>query len=252
MEKVLAPITPYSERGIAMKTADGIWCRCHPIFAIFVSDYPEQTLVTCTYNGRCPKCEVTHDQLGEYQQFPTCVHCDATNVYRLADDNVNLFLRKCREAGIKPVYHPFWQLLPFANIYQSITPDILHQLLQGIIRHLVAWLSSPTIFGPDDINARCRILPQNHSIALFPRGITTLSRVTGQEHKNMCRVLLGLIITLIRLSSSTWEHKKASTSQSCIACFIMCLPSYFSALLTIIILSKWSNFTLTSQRTHIG
>jgi Plavaka transposase len=196
MKMLLAPITPYSETGVAMMSADGTWRRCHPIFAIFIGDYPEQALVTCTYNGHCPKCTVSHDQLGEFQRYPTRVHSDALDIYHLADDNAYLFHRACREARLKPVYHPFWHTLPFADVYQSITPDILHQLLQGIIRHLVVWLQDPTVFGADKIDTRCQILPQNHSIAVFPKGITTLSRVSGQEHKNMCRILLGLIIGL--------------------------------------------------------
>ena len=49
MEKVLAPITLHGETGVAMKTGDGIWRRCHPVFAVFVGDHPEQALVTCTY-----------------------------------------------------------------------------------------------------------------------------------------------------------------------------------------------------------
>lgn len=196
MRKVLAPITPYGETGIAMMSADGEWRRCHPIFAIFVGDYPEQALVTCTYNGRCSKCQVSRFELGEYQAFPSRVHSEAIEIYSLPDDNVHHFRRTCRKAGLKPVDRPFWQFLPFADIYQSITPDVLHQLLQGIVRHLVSWLSSPIVFGSNNIDARCRILPLNHSVAVFTKGITTLSRVSGKEHKNMCRILLGLIIGL--------------------------------------------------------
>ena len=66
MEKVLAPIAPLGETGIAMMSADRVWRRCHPIFSIFVGDYPEQALVTCTYNSHCAKCKVAHDQLGAY------------------------------------------------------------------------------------------------------------------------------------------------------------------------------------------
>jgi hypothetical protein len=77
MEKVLALIRPYGETGIAMMTADGIWRRCHPIFAVFVGDHPEQALVTCTYQGRCPKCKVLRDQLGEFGEFPPRACTDA-------------------------------------------------------------------------------------------------------------------------------------------------------------------------------
>jgi hypothetical protein len=196
MEMALAPIKPYGELGIAMMSADGIWRRCHPIFAVFIGDHPEQALVTCTYQGRCPKCHTSRNETGEYRDFPLRSHTDAVDIYRLADDDVYKFHKACREAGLKPVYHPFWQTLPFADVFQSITPDILHQLLQGIVRHIVTWLSSPTVFGSNAINTRCRVLPPNHSIGTFPKGITTLSRVSGKEHKDMCRILLGLIIGL--------------------------------------------------------
>jgi hypothetical protein len=177
-------------------SVDGIWRRCHPIFAVFIGDYPEQGLVTCTYNGRCPKCLVSRDQIGEFRSFPLRTTSDAMKTYCLADEEVHVFHRACREAGVKPVFHPFWESLPFADIFQSITPDILHQLLQGVAKHVIAWLTSPTVFGSVAINARCRSLPPNHHIRLFANGITTLSRVSGQEHKNMCSILLGLVVDL--------------------------------------------------------
>jgi hypothetical protein len=85
-------------------TADGIWHRCHPIFAVFIGDHPEQALVTCTYQGRCPKCKVSRDQLGEFGEFPPRARTDAIDLYCLADDDVYQFHRACREAGLKPVY----------------------------------------------------------------------------------------------------------------------------------------------------
>jgi hypothetical protein len=106
------------------------------------------------------------------------------------------FTRRAKRLDSSQFTTHFWQTLPFADVFQSITPDILHQLLQGIVRHIVTWLSSPTVFGSNAINTRCRVLPPNHSIGAFPKGITTLSRVSGKEHKDMCRILLGLIISL--------------------------------------------------------
>ena len=196
MKTLLEPIRSCGETGVDMRSADHIWRRCHPIFAVFVGDYPEQALVTCTYNGRCPKCEVPRDQLGDFQEYPSRIPSDAIDVYRLADGDGHAFHRACREAVLKPVYHPFWQSLPLANVFMSITPDILHQMLQGVMKHVIAWLTSPTAFGSVEIDARCRSLPPNHNITLFSKGITKFSHVSGQEHKNQCRLLLGLIVDL--------------------------------------------------------
>ena len=193
MERLLGPIHAYGERGLVLMSGDGTWRRCHPIFASFVGDYPEQALVTCTYNGRCAKCLVPSDQLGEFQQFPSRDPVQATNTFRLADEDPHAFHAACRESGLKPVYHPFWQRLPLTNIFISITPDVLHQLLQGVMKHLLSWLTHSAVFGAAEIDARCQALPPSHHITLFPKGITTLSRVLGKEHKAMCRILLGLV-----------------------------------------------------------
>ena len=196
MQAIVAPITSYGETGIDMMSGDGVWRRCHPILAAFVGDYPEQALVTCTYNGRCPKCTVPPDQLGDFIRFPLRDLDKASEVYELADGDATQFHAACRATGLKPVHHPFWEFLPLSNIFLSITPDILHQLLQGVLKHILSWISKPSAFGPEEIDARCRRLPPNHNIRIFSKGITTLSRVSGLEHKNICRILLGLIVDL--------------------------------------------------------
>ncbi|KAN0142113.1 hypothetical protein V8E53_000575 [Lactarius tabidus] len=193
IDHVLGPIRAYRERGLAMMSGDGTWQHCHPIFASFIGDYPEQALVTCTYNGRCPKCLVPSNQLGELEHFPDCDLTQALNTFQLADEDAHAFHATCREAGFKPVYHPFWQMLLLTNIFLSITPDVLHQLLQGVVKHLVSWLTQSAVFGAAEIDARCQAMPPSHHIMLFPKGITILSRVSGKEHKAMCRILLGLI-----------------------------------------------------------
>ena len=149
MRTVLGPIAPIGETGVQMMSGDGVWRRCHPILAVFVGDYPEQALVTCTYNGRCPKCEVPPDRLGEYETFPSRFQSTAINTYLLADGDAFPFHRACRDAGLKPVYHPFWEMLPLADIFLSITPDILHQLLQGMMKYLVKWLIK--VFRPGEV-----------------------------------------------------------------------------------------------------
>jgi len=194
MRDVLHSIVVPGETGVPMICGNGVWRRCHPILATFIGDYPEQYLVTCTYSGQCPKCLAPPGELGKLETFPLRLQSSANDTYHLADEELRVFHAACRNTGLKPVYHPFWESLPLADIFLSITPDVLHQLLQGIMKRLIGWLVS--IFGLTVINARCRAMPPNHKVMLFTKGITSLSRISGHEHKKMCCILVGLIVDL--------------------------------------------------------
>ena len=62
----------------------------------------------------------------------------------------------------------------------------------SVIKHVVNWIKS--IFGASEIDAWCQHLPPNHNLCHFSKGITSLSQITGQEHSDICRILLDLII----------------------------------------------------------
>jgi hypothetical protein len=194
MQNVLGPISPYGEIGLEMKCGNGVWRRCHPILASFIGDCPEQALVTCTYNGQCPKCKVPLGCLGEYKMLLQHVQSAMLDAYQLCNADAHMFNQACHEAGMKPVHHPFWESLLLMDIFLSITPDLLHQLLQGTIKHMIKWLTR--IFGAAAIDGQCRMIPPNHNVFLFTKGITTLSRVSGCKHKKMCSILLVLIVDL--------------------------------------------------------
>ena len=103
-------------------------------------------------------------------------------------------MKTCANAGVKPLPEPFWKDLPYADIFCSITPDILHQLYQGIMKHLISWIIE--VLGAEEIDAWCRRMPPNHNLQLFMKGIGSLSCITGQEHDQMCRILLGLVLNI--------------------------------------------------------
>jgi hypothetical protein len=191
---MLEPLKNAGLEGVYMQSGDGIKRRTHPIVAAFVGDYPEQLLVTCCKTNRCPKCEVEPGSLGENMQFQPRNLMAVLEALDALEDGPTAYTKACADAGIKPVVHPFWESLPYLNIFVSITPDILHQLYQGLVKHILSWLIDA--FGASEIDARCRRLPPNHNLRHFSKGITTLSRVSGQEHGDMCRILLGLIVDL--------------------------------------------------------
>jgi hypothetical protein len=195
LKKVLQPLEDIGVDGIAMVDGKGVLRRVHPILAIFIGDYPEQVLVACIKSRRCPKCTVEPDKLGDY---PTRASRRDLNLVRDAlskdQDDHSVYADACHLAGIKPVFYPFWKELPYLNVFQSITPDILHQLHQGVFRHAVSWIMRA--YGAAEIDAHYERLIPNHHVRIFSDGISKLSRVTGKEHDQICRVLLGVIADL--------------------------------------------------------
>ncbi|TFY59335.1 hypothetical protein EVJ58_g5848 [Rhodofomes roseus] len=191
LSMIVEPLRQAGIEGVPMTSGDGVERRCHPILAVYVGDYPEQVLVTGTYTGDCPICECSHDDLGSYPNTSRRRDINAT-FDALAKFGTADYNGACDAAGIKPVQHPFWENLPYVDIYRTITPDLLHQLYQGVVKHVLSWITS--IVGEDEVDARVRRLPPNHSIRIFHKGITGLSRVTGTEHKQMARFILALLI----------------------------------------------------------
>ncbi|KAI0039433.1 hypothetical protein FA95DRAFT_1504177 [Auriscalpium vulgare] len=194
MRRIIGVLEDDSLHGTPMASGDGVVRRCHPIFATFIGDYPEQALVACVKYGECPKCEVDHDDLGLFEESASRDLASTLRALRTVDRGPTIFFAECAEARIKPVDHPFWEELPFANVFVSITPDILHQMYQGMVTHTVGWLQAA--FGEAEIDERCKRLPRNHGARLFSSGISHLSRVSGQEHKDMCRILMALVVDL--------------------------------------------------------
>lgn len=142
MEAILEPIQAVSRQGEEMRCADGGVRRVHPILAAFMGDYPEQCLVTCARDGRCPICLVPRNKkVGDYEQG---------------------HLGTIDALGIRPT-RPFWRNMPFVDIFGCITPDLLHQVDKGVFGdHLVKWCRF--LIGEDELDRRLIGMPRYSGI----------------------------------------------------------------------------------------
>ncbi|KAF8661492.1 hypothetical protein AX14_007217 [Amanita brunnescens Koide BX004] len=166
---LMKPLVDVGMNGTAMADGMGVVRRVHPLLAVYVGDYPEQVLATCIKSGECPKCNALRDELDDSESLePRDIGAVYDALAKVSGD-YQIFKGACKQAHIKPIAQPFWDQLPFLDIFQAITPDILHQLHQGVFKHVIKWLVKA--FG----------------------GISGLSRVTGKEHALIGCVILGVI-----------------------------------------------------------
>jgi hypothetical protein len=62
MKQLLLGLVDAGRNGVEMVCTDGYIWRVFPILAAFIGDHPEQCLVACCTENRCPECLVPPDQ----------------------------------------------------------------------------------------------------------------------------------------------------------------------------------------------
>ena len=196
MTVLFEPLKEAGIKGVEMTSGDGVVRIVHPVLAAYVADYPEQCLVTCSKYGTCPKCMAGATNLDDDTKFPRRTHkttMDAMASSSESTSSCTAYLKACNAKNVNgTVLKPFWDGLPYTNIHLSQTPDVLHQLYQGVLKHLLEWCQ--TLMTEQELDRRIRCLPLAIGVRHFKNGISALSQISGSERKNMGKILLGCIV----------------------------------------------------------
>ncbi|KAI0054982.1 hypothetical protein BV25DRAFT_1816258 [Artomyces pyxidatus] len=178
-----------------MTCADGAVRCVFPILASYVADYPEQCLVTCSKSTTCLKCKCKANDLGEKRpaqdRDPTWT-LGVIGEAKASASSADAYFKACMAEEVSGgVPNPFWKDLPYTDIHMSMTPDVLHQLYQGVFKYILDWTS--TAFNKEELDACVRSLPPAFGVRHFKNGISGLSQVTGSKRKDMARILLACL-----------------------------------------------------------
>ncbi|EMD34479.1 hypothetical protein CERSUDRAFT_55540, partial [Gelatoporia subvermispora B] len=196
MSVILASLKTAGRTGVSMTCPDGCVRTVWPIFAAYVADYPEQCLVACCSENRCPMCQVPPTERGSHILYSRRDLRDTLHLLHAQHNPAEMLEPRIKEScttlGVQNVCSPFWEDLPHANIFQSFTPDLLHQIHKGVFKdHLVKWCSA--IIGEEELDRQFRVMTSFMGLRHFDRGISGISQWTGHEHKEMVKIFLGLV-----------------------------------------------------------
>ncbi|KAL0062695.1 hypothetical protein AAF712_010390 [Marasmius tenuissimus] len=199
MGVIIQSVADAEEKGLPMTCSDGFIRHIIPILAAYVADYPEQCLVGCCMENRCPLCLVDPNSRGSGQSFPprttratlSMIQQKFTNLAEGKTDSPE-FQAMWGASGIRYVPQPFWSKLKYGDILQGFTPDLLHQLHKGVFKdHLVKWCM--VVIGSKELDERFRAMTDSPGLRHFKNGISTVKQWTGTEHKAMEAVFVGLM-----------------------------------------------------------
>ncbi|KAG9095097.1 hypothetical protein FRC06_010123 [Ceratobasidium sp. 370] len=189
MELILEPLKTVSESGVEMACADGGVQRVHPILAAYVADFPEQALVACVRESRCPICLAPKEHLGnlskKYKKRQKRQTLDAL------EDHWAGYSTTAVDLGVR-LTRPFWADLPYVEIASCLTPDLLHQLNKGVFgEHIVNWCTA--ILGEAEVDRCVKGMPRFPNLRHFSQGISPLSQWTGKEAKALGSIFVPMM-----------------------------------------------------------
>ncbi|KAJ6608067.1 hypothetical protein B0H10DRAFT_2303797 [Mycena sp. CBHHK59/15] len=175
--------------------ANGHYCRVIYGLGPYIADYPEQVLLACVMQGWCPRCTAARDDLdgpsGRRTQFHTQTLFDMLDHGTMWD-----------QYGVIPDVLPFTWDFPRADIYELLSPDLLHQVIKGTFKdHLVTWVGeyleaehgkaeAKKIMA--DIDRRIAAVPPFPGLRRFPEG-RGFKQWTGDDSKALMKVYLPTI-----------------------------------------------------------
>ncbi|KAJ7480981.1 hypothetical protein FB451DRAFT_1350862 [Mycena latifolia] len=175
--------------------ADGHYRRVIYGLGPYIADYPEQVLLACVVQGWCPRCTASSKDLDGPSGRRSQVHTET--LFDVFDHGT-----MWDEYGVVPDVLPFTWDFPRADIYELLSPDLLHQVIKGTFKdHLVSWVGEylEATHGKKeakkimaDIDRRIAAVPPFPGLRRFPEG-RGFKQWTGDDSKALMKVYLPAI-----------------------------------------------------------
>ncbi|KAF7348718.1 hypothetical protein MVEN_01390700 [Mycena venus] len=155
----------------------------------YIADYPEQVLLACVVQGWCPRCTASRIDLDGRSGRRTQAHTES--LFDALDHDT-----MWDEYGVVPDVLPFTWDFPRADIYELLSPDLLHQVIKGTFKdHLVTWVGeyleaehgkaeAKKIMA--DIDRRITAVPPFTGLRRFPEG-RGFKQWTGDDSKALMK-----------------------------------------------------------------
>ena len=118
--------------GVEMVCADRWIQDVYVILAAYVTDFPEQCLVICCMENRCPRCTVNPKDWGSCLESRFCNKTEMLEL--LSKHQQGRDPPEFEKQGLQAVYNPFWADLPHCDIFSCFTSDFFTNYIKASSR----------------------------------------------------------------------------------------------------------------------
>ncbi|KAG1877528.1 hypothetical protein F4604DRAFT_1880428 [Suillus subluteus] len=183
--------------GCPMSDPRGNLRMVHTPLVAWIADYPEQLLIACMASKCSPISLATAAQFGDPLPHPPRTRSytlDAIERACTISDPCDIasFHKTCQTLHLNGVVEPYWKDWGHACPSLFLTPDGLHQWHKFFFDHPINW--SINIMGGAELDRRLSVLQPRVGVHHWMNGISTLKQLTGQEHRDLEKLLPGVIV----------------------------------------------------------
>jgi hypothetical protein len=139
------------------------------ILAAYIADYPEQCLVCCCGESSCPGCTCEPKCRGDVHTPHATWRCRTQTLQILEAQANREHPPEFAQQNLRAI-NPFWADLPHCDIFRSMTPDLLHELHNGVFDHLVKWSTSAMVGEEAEVDQRYRSMTPTQLSVISRRG----------------------------------------------------------------------------------
>ncbi|KAJ3861150.1 hypothetical protein EV359DRAFT_47752, partial [Lentinula novae-zelandiae] len=147
IKKMLQPLIDKGLTPTEMACSDSFIRSVYALLAAYIADYPEQCRIACCKRNSCPQCTVTSKKQGLLEPMNS-VYCEPVDIINtLARQSQGYKPSKFKTLNMLPI-NLFWKDLPLCHIFESMTPDLLHQMHKGVFAdHVSSWTKKSIVNG---------------------------------------------------------------------------------------------------------
>lgn len=196
IDDVVKPLKKAAEIGIMMSDPLG-WRRyCFTPLVGAIVDTPEALLYAGVGGKTSPTTMAMYKQFGDpFRHEPRTASTTLAQLMHIESTvdpwDLDSYFPAAKQFRLNGVHRLFWRDWPLAEPSLFLTPEPLHHWHKMFWDHDIKWCIQAV--GATEIDFRFSILQPHVGFRHFTEGISSLKQVTGREHRDLQRYIVGVV-----------------------------------------------------------
>lgn len=198
--------------------------KCYTVLSMYTVDYPEATKLAGVIDSTSPVTVAAYENLGDPERAERRWFRTTRGTIDLIRDiwdpteDLDKFAEECFKKRLTGVVEYVWDGWEHSEPCIALGFDILHSALKFWHKHILEWTENAV--KAHEMDSRFKALHPRRGFRYFRKGVTTLGKSGGRDHRDMMAFILVVIdgavpARFMRLMRSYLDYTYISQKNEC-------------------------------------